>query len=195
MSDLRNKLIRLAHQKPELREHLLPLLKKAEKEYDNYPSLWEKTLSSTLRRKGRGISVVSTIREAVALWKKPSPPHPKRNLPFIYLVELTGAEKNGHKEAVLKVTVQGQVKDLYSGVEERSVSVERISLSHIENNYWDWVMRGGVSNKREKIPSHWDFENILRGYHRSMHNRGTEWYSEYPKRTKGRPEGEPEIIR
>ena len=32
MSDLRQKLIRLAHEKPELRSHLLPLLKKASRD-------------------------------------------------------------------------------------------------------------------------------------------------------------------
>lgn len=36
MSDLRNKLIRLAHEKPELREHLLPLIQKQAQYSEHY---------------------------------------------------------------------------------------------------------------------------------------------------------------
>tara|TARA_B100000963_G_scaffold114328_1_gene99608 strand:- start:153 stop:527 length:375 start_codon:yes stop_codon:yes gene_type:complete len=52
---LRNKLIRLAHANPELREHILPLLKK---------SYGEDTLSRTIEREGKkwGIKLIHTQR-------------------------------------------------------------------------------------------------------------------------------------
>ena len=57
---LRNKVIRLAHEKPELRKHLLPLLKSAAEKYD-----WEVSGYPTTSNKGVVLKYRGTERQFI----------------------------------------------------------------------------------------------------------------------------------
>ena len=58
MSDLRNKIIRLAHQKPELRKHLIPLLKEASKN----------EARSVIQTIMKGLDLDSVEAQNISLW-------------------------------------------------------------------------------------------------------------------------------